>query len=235
MKTKANKVVAIVPAAGLGKRFGQEKNKPLHPLLEKPLIIWTLEILQGLEEITEIIPVLKEEDLVSGGEMINEYDIKKIRRIVPGGKERQDSVYNAIKILDEDTSVVLVHDGARPFIEAGLIKRMLRELRDFDGVIAGVPVKDTIKECRINEAEDVVVSQTLQREFLWAIQTPQVFDFRKIKDAYEKAVSEKYYATDDAALIERYGGNVRVTMGSYKNIKITTPEDIFIAEALLKA
>ncbi len=232
MKTKRDRVVAIVPAAGLGKRFGEEKNKPFYPLLKKPLIIWTLETLQGIEEIAEIIPVLKEDDLIVCGDLVEQYNITKVKRIVPGGQERQDSVYNALKILDDKTSVVLIHDGVRPLIEAGLIRKSLSELKDCEGVVVGVPVKDTIKE--VESQDGLIVNKTLNRNILWAIQTPQVFFFEKIRDAYGKATVDKYYATDDAALIERYGGKVKVIMGSYRNIKITTPEDIDIAEALMK-
>ncbi|MEW6740723.1 MAG: 2-C-methyl-D-erythritol 4-phosphate cytidylyltransferase [Nitrospirota bacterium] len=259
MKTKRDRVVAIVPAAGLGKRFGEEKNKPFHPLLEKPLIIWTLETLQGIEEIAEIIPVLKEDDLIVCGDLVEQYNITKVKRIVPGGQERQDSVYNALKVLDDKTSVVLIHDGVRPLIEADLIRKSLSELKDCEGVVVGVPVKDTIKEARRQHGRgdcpritgeapaslcgagsdsglspEFIVEKTLNRNVLWAIQTPQVFFFEKIRDAYGKATADRYYATDDAALIERYGGKIKIIMGSYRNIKITTPEDIDIAEALMK-
>lgn len=276
MKTKKDKVVAIVPAAGLGKRFGEEKNKPFHPLLEKPLIIWTLETLQGIDEIAEIIPVLKEDDLIVCGNLVEQYNITKVKRIVPGGQERQDSVYNALKVLDDRTSVVVIHDGVRPLVEADLIRRALAELRDCEGVVVGVPVKDTIKEVRrqhsrgdcpritgekglslftdeakrsrrigvpgksetcrgtIGTVPECIVKKTLNRNVLWAIQTPQVFFFEKIRDAYGQATADKYYATDDAALIEQYGGKIKVIMGSYRNIKITTPEDIAIAEVLMK-
>ncbi len=236
MKGKKDKVVAIVPAAGLGKRFGEEKNKPFYPLMEKPLLIWSLETLQGVEEIAEIIPVLKEDDLITCGELIEKYNITKVKRIVPGGQERQNSVYNAIKILDNKTDVVLIHDGVRPLVEGGLIRRSIAGLKNYDGVVAGVPVKDTIKEAGSRKPEeDIIVEKTLNRNALWAIQTPQVFCYEKIKDAYGKAMADKYYATDDAALIEGYGGKIKIIMGSYTNIKITMPEDIIIAEALLKA
>jgi 2-C-methyl-D-erythritol 4-phosphate cytidylyltransferase len=240
MKTKRDRVVAIVPAAGPGKRFGEGKNKPFHPLLGKPLLIWSLEALQRVEEISEIIPVLKEDDLIVCGDLVEQYNITKVKRIVPGGQERQDSVYNALKVLDDKTSVVLIHDGVRPLIEADLIRKSMSELKDCEGVVVGISVKDTIKEARRQRTEDrqdedIIVEKTLNRNVLWAIQTPQVFSFEKIRDAYVKATADRYYATDDAALIERYGGRVKIIMGSYRNIKITTPEDIDIAEALLKA
>lgn len=235
---KKSKTVAIVPAAGLGKRFGEEKNKPFYPFMDKPLIVWALEKLQEADEITEIIPILKEEDLIACGELVEKYNLAKIKRIVPGGKERQDSVYNGIKMLDDNTSIVVIHDGARPFVDMDLIGRTVGGLKGYDGAIAAVPVKDTIKEAssvkRQASEEELIVQKTLNRNVLWAVQTPQVFPFNKIKEAYEMAFADKYYATDDAALIEHYGGKVKIVMGSYRNIKITTPDDILIAEALLK-
>jgi 2-C-methyl-D-erythritol 4-phosphate cytidylyltransferase len=245
--TGQGKIVAIVPAAGMGKRFGSEKNKPFHLLHGIPLFIWPLKALAAIPEIEEIIPVVKEQDLMVAAELIENYQISKIKRIVPGGKERQDSVYNAIKILDEGAAVVLIHDGVRPLIDEDLIRRVLDGLQDCDGAVAAVPVKDTIKEARRQKTEDrqtdkhtaegrgeIIVEKTLNRSLLWAIQTPQAFHFNKIREVYEKAMADKYYATDDAALIERYGGTVKIVMGSYRNIKITTPEDILIAEAMLK-
>lgn len=227
------KIVAIVPSAGVGKRFGRRKNKPFHLLSGKPLIIWSLEALQGVKEIKEIIPVVKEEDMKTVASLIEKYNIFKVKRIVPGGKERQDSVYNGIKVLNDDVSVVLIHDGVRPLVEKDLIKRTISELRGFDGVIAGVPVKDTIKEVSSKEM-NIVVRQTLNRNVLWAIQTPQVFRYKKLREAFEKAKHDNYYGTDDAALVERYGGKVKIVMGSYRNIKITTSEDMQVAEALIR-
>jgi len=140
---------------------------------------------------------------------------------------------------------VLIHDAARPLIEKELIKNALKELaatpvfpllqegeevlNGYDGVVLGVPLKDTIKE-----SVNTIVQKTLKRDKLWAIQTPQLFHFRSISTAYDNASEEGYYATDDASLVERYGGKIKIVMGSYHNIKITTPEDLVIAEALLK-
>lgn len=234
---REGRIVAIVPAAGVGKRFGEEKNKPFCQFLGKPLIIWTLEALHEVEEISEIIPVLKQDYLEHGSELIERYGIKKVKRIVPGGKERQDSIYNALNLIKENISAILIHDGARPLVQSDLIKKTIYELKGFDGVITGLPVKDTIKEVRGQTTEgrrDIVVEKTLNRSQLWAVQTPQVFYFDKFIKVYEKAMSEGFYATDDSALIERYGGKVKIIMGSYRNIKITTPEDLLIAEAMAK-
>lgn len=237
MKSKRKKIVAIVPAAGFGKRFGQERNKPLHLLKGRPLVAWVLEALQGVDEIDEIVPVFKEEDLMSGAELVEAYNISKARRIVCGGRERQDSVNNAVSVLDNNTSIVLVHDGARPLVDRELFSRAIDSLKEFDGVVAGVPVKDTIKETDKSEGREtgIIVKRTLDRSLLWAIQTPQVFDFQKLRGAYAKAYAEGFYATDDSALVEQYGGKIRIIEGSYRNIKITTPDDIIIAEALLAA
>jgi 2-C-methyl-D-erythritol 4-phosphate cytidylyltransferase len=237
-----DKIVAIVPAAGIGKRFNCEGNKSLYGLLDKPLLIWSLEALQAVEEITEIIPVLKGEDLAAGAELIERFGIAKVKWVIPGGKERQDSVYNGIKAIDGRASVVVIHDGVRPLVEQEVIKRTIAGLEGYDGAVAGVPVKDTIKEARRRasdvgkpEEKAVVVLKTLDRSALWAIQTPQTFYLDKIRAAHEKARGEGYYATDDAALIEHYGGKVRIVEGSYRNLKITTPEDAVIAETLITA
>jgi len=229
------KVIAIVPAAGLGKRFGQGTNKPFQTLGGKPLIIWSLKALEAVEEVCEIIPVLKPEDMEFGQRLLEEEGFQKIKRIAAGGKERQDSVYNGLKHIEDNNSIVLIHDGVRPFIRTPLVKELIRQMSDAirnkeecDGIIPGVPVKDTIKE-----TGDGLVKKTLKRGSLWAVQTPQAFPYKKILKAYEEAARKGYYATDDAALIERYGGTVKVIMGAYTNIKITTPEDLYIAEALL--
>lgn len=222
-------VVAIVPSAGLGKRFGPGTNKPFHPLMDKPLIVWALEVFQGMADVKEVIPVLKEADMEEGVEIFERYNLSKIRRIIPGGKERQDSVYNGLKAVTGKSGIVLIHDGARPLIDQGTVKDALKSISGFDGVVVGVPVKDTIKEVQHN-----VVKKTLKRDAIWAVQTPQLFLYDSITRAYRKAMEEGFYSTDDSALLERNGGRVKIVAGSYSNIKITTPEDIAIAELLLK-
>jgi len=227
------KVTAIIPAAGLGKRFGPGKDKPFQNLGGKPLIIWPLEALQAIPEISEIIPVLRTEDAENGQKIFEEYGISKIKRIAQGGKERQDSVYNGLRLIEDKQCIVLIHDGARPLVERDFIEVMIAEMLNHkgtcDGIIPGVPVKDTIKE-----GDKGFVLRTLKRDALWAIQTPQIFQYEKISKAYEQAMEKKHCTTDDAAVLERYGGRIRIIMGSYRNIKITTPEDLIIAEALLR-
>jgi len=238
MSRADNKVVALVPAAGIGKRFGADKNKPFFVLAGKPIIIWSLELLQSISEIDEIIPVVKEDDIMTAAELIEEYVISKVKQIMPGGKERQDSVYNGLQAVLDSGSIVLIHDGGRPFADADMIIEAIHGVDGWDGVVTGVPVKDTIKEAgpcsQDSGADETIVRRTLEREVLYAIQTPQVFPYRVIREAHEKARGECFYGTDDASLVERCGGRIKIVAGSYRNIKITTPEDIFIAEALLK-
>ncbi|MHB8883356.1 MAG: 2-C-methyl-D-erythritol 4-phosphate cytidylyltransferase [Thermodesulfovibrionales bacterium] len=225
-----NRVVAIVPAAGLGRRFGEGTNKPLEILGGRPLMLWALEALEAVGEISEIIPVVKDRDMAYCAELAEEYGISKVRRIVPGGRERQDSVFHGLQSVDDPESIIVVHDGVRPLIEPEVIARGIARLEDNDGVVIGVPVKDTVKE-----APGGLVKQTLDRTLLWAAQTPQIFPYRVLLKAFERAMQERYYATDDSALVERYGGKIKMVPGSYTNIKVTTPEDLLIAALFLEA
>jgi 2-C-methyl-D-erythritol 4-phosphate cytidylyltransferase len=247
---KQKKVIAIVPAAGIGKRFGEGRNKTFQELRGKHLLIWALEVLDSVDEIKEIIPVLKEEHLEKGLEIIERSGISKVRRIAPGGKERQDSVFNGLSLINNKPDAVLIHDGARPLIEKKIVEEAIQKLLippppplvkggkgGFDGVIVGVPVKDTIKKVssfKFQVSSEIFVQKTLDRKSLWAIQTPQVFKYPSLMKAYKKAMSEGFYSTDDSAIVERYGGRIKVIMGSYENIKITTPEDLDIAEMFLR-
>ena len=206
---RQEKVVAIVPAAGLGKRFGPGTNKPFQSLSGKPIIVWSLEILEAVVDIAEIIPVLKNEDMEHGAKVFEENSLSKIKKIAPGGRERQDSVYNGLKLIEDKNCLVLIHDGVRPLIERDLIEKTIKGLKDCDGVVTGVPLKDTIKEVQSSEfgvQSEVIIKKTLNRNVLWAIQTPQVFPYNSLFTAYEKAMKEGFYSTDDAALIEKYGG-----------------------------
>lgn len=222
-------IVAIVPAAGLGKRFGPGANKPFFSLLGKPLVIWSLEVFETLEEINEVIPVLKVQDMEAGVRVFEQYALSKVKKIAPGGKERQDSVYSGLRLLKDKADIVIVHDGARPLIDKNIVKTALDNLSGAEGVVLGVPVKDTIKEAR-----NGIITGTLKRESIWAVQTPQIFHYEPLMNAYRKAIEEKYYCTDDSALVERNGGKVKIIMGSYSNLKLTTPEDIPVAELFLR-
>lgn len=235
------KVVAIVPAAGLGRRFGQVKSKTFQTLLGKPIVVWTLESLESVSDIAEIIPVFKQDDMLHGCNLIERFKLSKVKRIAPGGKERQDSVYNGLNLVGNKAGIILIHDGARPLAGADLIKRVLREFiypplaeegeGEVDGAVVGVPLKDTIKE--VGKGKEIIIKKTLVRDMLWAIQTPQVFKYSVLMKAYKQAMAERFCSTDDSAMVERYGGRIKIIMGSYTNIKITTPEDLSIAEMFL--
>lgn len=222
-------MTAIVPAAGLGLRFGEGGRKPFARLLGKPLLRWVMEALESSPEVAGIIAVLRDEDRQEAEDVLSEFS--KVRAVAPGGRERQDSVLSGLRQARDGARTVLIHDGARPLVSAALIRDTLGGLAGFDGAVAAVPPKDTIKEA----GSDRVVSRTLRRDALWAVQTPQVFAFDTLMEAYERAAREGFYSTDDSALVERVGGRVNIVMGSYENIKITTPEDLVVAEALLRA
>lgn len=222
------KVVAIVPAAGLGKRFDISVRKPFAKVADIPLLIYTLKRLHEAKSITEIIPVLRQEDMEMGLGLIESHNLNKVKQITSGGKERQDSVYNALGLIKKDC-LILIHDGVRPLISTELIERLLQEMKGVDGVAPGLSMKETLKEVNTKG----FVLSTVKRGKFWTIQTPQVFPFKVIKNAYDKAYTDGFYATDDAALVERIGGKVKIIKGDPLNIKVTTPEDMEIVEYVL--
>lgn len=226
-----SKVTVLIPAAGAGKRMGKAPAKQFLMLGDKPILAHTLLAFQRTTEIDEIIPILSEEDLETClGEIIEGYHITKVKTLVVGGKERQDSVGNGLHKLEKDAAIVLVHDAVRPFVTPEMIKETVDYAKRGECVTVGVPIKDTIKEV----TDQGIVRHTLDRSRLWAIQTPQAFPVKTLKHAYEEAFKKRMYGTDDATIVERMGGAVRVLMGSYENIKITTPEDLMLAEEILK-
>jgi 2-C-methyl-D-erythritol 4-phosphate cytidylyltransferase len=230
------KVIAIVPSAGLGIRFGTSERKHFAKVVNKPLLFYTLNSLNRIKSITEIIPVFSSGDMDRGLNLIDSWNLNKIKRVAKGGKERQDSVYNALKLIENDKDffcddcLVLVHDGVRPLVSEDLVERLLKEVRDADGVVPGLSMTDTIKE--VDQQGNVL--STVKREEIRAIQTPQVFRFDVINQAYDSARTDGYYSTDDAALVERIGKNVKVIKGDVLNIKVTTREDMDFVETLLK-
>jgi len=225
------KVTVLIPAAGMGKRMGKTVAKQFLPLGDKPMLAHTLLSFQRAPDVDEIIPILSQEDMESClRDIIERYRITKVKTLVAGGRERQDSVANGLKKIGTDAGVVLVHDGVRPFVTQEMIRETVALANKGECVAVGVPVKDTIKEVDA----DGMVCRTLDRSRLWAIQTPQAFPVKTLKRAYEASFTHKLPGTDDATLVERAGISVRVIMGSYENIKITTPEDLILAEEILK-
>ncbi len=226
-----SKVTALIPAAGMGRRMGRAVAKQFLPLGDKPMLAHTLLAFQRSTDVDEIIPILSEDDMEHClRDVIEAFHITKVKTLVVGGRERQDSVYNGIKRLEKDAAVVLVHDGVRPFVTTAIIKECVDRARQGECVAVGVPLKDTIKEV----GDDGSVRRTLERSRLWAIQTPQAFPAKVLKKAYEECYRKRIAGTDDAMLAERTGNRVRVIMGSYENIKITTQEDMVLAEEILK-
>ncbi len=224
-------VTALIPAAGMGKRMGQAVSKQFLPLGDRPMLAHTLLAFQRAALVDEIIPILSKEDMENClREIIERYHITKVKTLVVGGKERQDSVYNGLMKLEDDKGAVIIHDGVRPFVTQEMIAETVEMAKKGECAAVGVPLKDTVKEV----GADGWVKTTLDRNRLWAIQTPQAFPVKVLKRVYAEAYKHKFYGTDDATLVERAGARVRVIMGSYENIKITTPEDLLLAEEILK-
>ncbi len=219
-------VIAIVPSAGSGRRFGG--GKTLLDMKGMPVIARTLSVLQAVDEIAEIIPVMRSDEMEEALEIVEQYAFTKVKKIAPGGRERQESVSHGLALIERKNCIVLVHDGVRPLVTTGIIRRAIAALGDLDGVVTAVAVKDTIKEVR-----DGLVKKTLAREELFAAQTPQVFPYNVLTEAYAEALSSGKHFTDDAAMVEHRGGRVKVIEGEYTNIKITTREDLAVAEAFL--
>jgi 2-C-methyl-D-erythritol 4-phosphate cytidylyltransferase len=195
-------------------------------LFGKPLLAYAIEVFQSCSVVDQIVLVLNEMNLGQGLRLVEEQGYSKVVGAYPGGKRRQDSVVEGLKRL-ENHQWVVIHDGARPCLNSGLIERGLKEAQESGAAIAAVPVKDTIKRVGM----DKIVEETPGRESLWIAQTPQVFRGDIIEEAYRRA---DYEATDDAALVEALGYKVKVYMGSYDNIKVTTWEDIALAEIILR-
>jgi len=216
------KISAIVVSAGIGKRFGSP-DKVFFEIYGKPLFIWAIEPFDSYEKIDDIWLVIRKEALKKVKAFLDKFNIKKVREIIEGGKERQDSVYNALMSLPSETDIVLIHDAARPMVSQDVIKRVVETMSvDIDGVIPVISLTDTIKWTK----KKGIIGGTLNRDILKAVQTPQAFWFKKIIKAYERAYNEGFYGTDDASLIERYGGKILSVQGDENNIKVTTREDL---------
>lgn len=220
----------IIVAAGVGKRMGGKVAKQYLELKGKPILYYTLNAFDQIDEINEIIVVTGENDIdYVQNEIINKYNIKKVTKVIVGGSERQYSVYNGLKAVNTNTKVVLIHDGVRPFIQARDIKRLIEEIKTNKACLLGVKVKDTIKICD----DKGYIRETPDRSLLWQAQTPQGFLYDIILKAHLQAQSENFLGTDDAMLVERLGYKIKMVEGSYTNIKITTPEDLQTGEGIL--
>ncbi|MEE1014013.1 MAG: 2-C-methyl-D-erythritol 4-phosphate cytidylyltransferase [Clostridia bacterium] len=219
----------VVVAAGNSSRMGSAGNKQFLLLEGQPILAHTLQAFDFLPEISEIIVVTREEDILLVNDLVRDYDIRKVKAVIPGGTTRQESVVCGLHEVHEGR--VLIHDGARPFVTEEEIYRVLDALDDYDAAIPGVPVKDTVK--RVNSQGEV--AETLHREELIAVLTPQGFVTERILAAHTRAKADGVVVTDDASVAEYAGIPVKLVPGTYQNIKITTPEDMVLAEAILGA
>jgi 2-C-methyl-D-erythritol 4-phosphate cytidylyltransferase len=225
------KADAVIVSAGKGVRFMEGQKKQFYFLGGKPILAHTLHKFETCPLIRSILLVLGQEDMdYCLDEVIEKYKFKKVSQIVPGGKRRQESVKNGMDALPKDTDIVVIHDGVRPFVTKIMIEDSIHSAVRYGAVILAMPVKDTIKMSNPNGT----VLKTLDRESLWQVQTPQTFQVKLIKEAYFRATEDGFTGTDDASLVERLGVKVQILPGSYTNIKITTPEDLLLANLFLK-
>jgi len=220
---------AIILAAGRGTRMNQEINKIYLPLKGKAIIGHTLEAFYKAQSIHKIILVVSPGEEEAIKHILGAYPPKKPLDLVLGGEERQDSVYNGLKSLPENTEIVIIHDGARPLVRPRVIDQSVHMAMKWGGAVAGMPVKDTIK--KVNS--QARIEGTPDRSRLWLVQTPQTFRYSLILEGHKKAREDGFLATDDSALVERLGKDVYVIEGGYDNLKVTTPEDIAIAQEIL--
>ncbi len=221
---------AIIVAAGSSSRMGKNINKQLIEIGNKPVIAHSIGAFQNSYLVNEIILVCKDEHVSIMRKIVRDYNFSKVKSIVPGGKTRQISVFNGIKELSDKSKYILIHDGVRAMIREDVINEAIIEAQKYEALALAVPVKDTIK---IVDGENFV-NGTPERDTLWAVQTPQIFEKNLYVKAMNDAEEKMQDYTDDCQLIENIGVKVKIFMGSYDNIKITTPEDIYIAETIIK-
>lgn len=225
-----NYCTAIVLAAGKGKRMGTKIHKQYLSLGGYPLIYYSLRAFASSPLIDEIILVAAEgEEIYCKKEIVEKYNIEKVSRVVAGGKERYHSVWNGLQLVEK--GYVFVHDGARPFVDEGIIERAYEAVTESRACVVGMPVKDTVKL----SDENGYVKETPERSRMWTVQTPQVFDTELLKKAFQLLMSTRHIqVTDDAMVVEQMLGHpIKLVQGSYENIKITTPEDLEVAELFL--
>lgn len=228
------KATVLIPAAGSGRRIGASISKQFLELAGKPILAHTLALFQYHPQIDSIYLIVAPADMdYCRSQVVERFAFSKVRRLVPGGRERQDSVRHGLEALaedglDEPRRPVLIHDGARPLFDNQLLSTLIEVVHEEGACALGVPVKDTIKD-----VADRKITGSPDRGRLWQAQTPQGFQYRLIRKACDRAFEDGFAATDDAAMLERLGYPVTMLEGDYRNIKVTTREDLLIAAALL--
>lgn len=224
-------VTAIFPAAGASRRMGGGINKNLMELGGEPILIRTLKTFSQVERVNFLIVVVAAHETAQVEQLLSKAEGLKPWRVTVGGSERQYSIANGLKLLPDDAKIILVHDAARPFVSARTINDVIDAAEEFGGAIAAVPSKDTIK---VIDA-DGFVKHTPPRSELISVQTPQGFRREILLRAYAQATTDNFLGTDDSSLVERLGTRIKIVAGGYDNIKVTTPEDLSIAETFLRS
>ncbi|MEA5506260.1 2-C-methyl-D-erythritol 4-phosphate cytidylyltransferase [Halotia wernerae UHCC 0503] len=219
----------LIPAAGIGKRMGSNRNKLLLEVRSQTIIAWTLKAAAAASTIQWIGIISQPADWPELQAILAEIKLTKPVELITGGSTRQESVYNGLQALPADAEQVLIHDGARCLVTSDLLNSCAQAIRQCPGLIAAVPVKDTIKVVD----ENGIIQSTPDRQQLWAAQTPQGFNVKLLKQCHAEGVSQGWEVTDDAALFERCGIEVRIVEGEETNLKVTTPQDLAIAEFIL--
>lgn len=226
-------VFAIIPAAGRGERFGGKTKKQFLCLDGIPVFIHTLTVFQKSSLVDEIIPVVNEDDQSFAEQLVSGYSLDKVKKIIPGGDKRHDSVREAVVLLEGEghpEDIVLVHDGVRPLVSVGIIEMVIRATEEYGAAVAALPVVDSLKVVsKKNE-----IAKSIPRENVWAMQTPQGFHLGVLGKAYREAAQDNFIGTDDAMLVVKMGKTVKCVEGSPENIKITNSEDIWLAESIFR-
>jgi len=217
----------LLPAAGSGKRMGANQNKLFLELRNTPILIHTLRVFEKDSNCEQIVLAVKREEKEFIEQLLNEYGISKVGAIVEGGDERQQSVYAALKAVTSK-GMILVHDAARPFIHQEVIQLLVETANSTGAAVAAVRAKDTMKK-----AENGIIQETVNRESLWIIQTPQAFQYDLLEKAERLAEAENFLGTDEAMLVERLGEPVHIVESTYDNVKMTTKEDLLYGEAIV--
>ncbi|WP_128896459.1 2-C-methyl-D-erythritol 4-phosphate cytidylyltransferase [Longirhabdus pacifica] len=224
-----NNIATVIVAAGKGTRMKTTESKQYLMLQDKPIIVHTIQAFQLVEEIKYIVLVVGEQDKRRVQEWVEQYALHKVIHVVAGGDNRQQSVYKGLQQLPHDVKWVLVHDGVRPFVKPVHISHCIEKAKQHGAAVLGVPVKDTIKQVDTMQR----ILHTPPRRSLWAVQTPQAFRVADLIEAHQGVTAQDDSITDDAMLLEKCGKEVVMVEGDYSNIKITTPEDLELANVML--
>lgn len=228
-RKKDAKCSAVIVSAGLARRMGGV-DKVLAPLGELPVLVHTLYAFQDCAAVDEVILVAREDLVVEISHLCKDFNLNKVKKIIVGGKERIHSVRAGLQEVDPESELIAIHDGARPLVTQEIIRDAVTRAALTGAAAPAIPLTDTIKR-----VEDGLAVETVDRSRLWAVQTPQVFEAGLIKAAVQKAIDDGELLTDDCGAVERMGMKVTLTSGSPENIKITTPLDLILGEAILQA